>query len=278
MMADWNKIVLKEYPKFNIVGEEWVTNPGIVAYWQKGQINRDGYQGFTPSLMDFPLQDALSRSLRERDGRLSGWNILYRALANDFLYPDPFNLVVFPDNHDMSRFYMQVGMDQDLYKLGITYILTTRGVPQIFYGSEILMTHTESNSHGDIRKDFPGGWEGDQINGFTGENLTEDEKAMQAFFRKLLHWRKDNLLVQKGKLIHYLPEGGVYILGRYIEDDRLMVVLNQAEEDVALELDRYSELIGRHTSGRDVISGKVYELGEELKVPALTPLILELSK
>ena len=125
-----------------------------------------------------------------------------KLLANDFLYPDPFNLVVFPDNHDMSRFYMQVGMDQDLYKLGITYILTTRGIPQIFYGSEILMTHTESNSHGDIRKDFPGGWEGDRVNGFTGENLTEDEKAMQAFFRKLLHWRKDNLLVQKGKLIH----------------------------------------------------------------------------
>jgi len=278
MMADWNKLVLEEYPQFNIVGEEWVTNPGIVAYWQKGQINRDGYQGFTPSLMDFPLQNALSRSLTEREGRRSGWHILYSALANDFLYPDPFNLVIFPDNHDMPRFYMQVGMDQDLYKLGITYILTTRGVPQIFYGSEILMTHTESNSHGAIRKDFPGGWEGDRVNGFTGENLTEDEKAMQAFFRKLLHWRKDNLLVQKGKLIHYLPEGGVYVLGRYIEDDRLMIVLNQDEEDVTLKLDRYAELIGSHTSGRDVISGKAYELGEELQVPALTPLVLELGK
>ena len=278
MMAKWNKRVLDEYPGFNIVGEEWSLNPGLIAYWQKGQINKDGYQGYVPSMMDFPLQDALSRSLRERKGwNAPGWKILYDALSSDFLYPDPYNLVIFLDNHDMPRFYMQLGMDQDLYRLGITYLLTTRGIPQIYYGSEILMTH-KGGGHGVIRSDFPGGWKGDKVNGFTGENLTEDEKAMQAFFRKLLQWRKESPVIHGGKLIHYVPQRGIYVYGRYNADSRVMILLNQDSKDVELKLDRYSELIGRHTSGRDVISGKVYELGEVLRIPALTPLVLELSK
>lgn len=276
MIADWNKLLLEEYPKFTVVGEEWSHNPGLIAYWQKGQINKDGYQGYTPSMMDFPLQNALSRSLREREGRNSGWMILYDALTSDFLYPDPYNLVIFPDNHDMQRFYMQVGMDQDLYKLGITYILTTRGIPQIYYGSEILMTHTGSRGGGS-RKDFPGGWEGDRVNGFTGENLGQDEKAMQEFFRKLLHWRKNSPVIHSGKLIHYVPQEGVYVFGRYNEDQRVMIILNQDPYDVTLKLDRYVELVGNYTSGRDVISDQIFELGDELKVPALTPLVLELK-
>ncbi len=170
-MAEWNKRVLREYPDFNIVGEEWSLNPAIVSYWQKGQTNFDGYRGELPGLMDFPLQNALSVSLTEAEGWASGLIRLYETLASDFLYPDPDNLVVFPDNHDMSRFFMQVGMDVDLFKLGIAFILTTRGIPQIFYGTEILMSHTEGNDHGHIRKDFPGGWEGDKINGFTGRWL-----------------------------------------------------------------------------------------------------------
>jgi glycosidase len=277
MMSDWNKLLLEEYPKFKVVGEEWSHNPGLIAYWQKGQINKDGYQGYTSSMMDFPLQNALSRSLTEKEGRNAGWKILYDALSSDFLYPDPYNLVIFPDNHDMQRFIKQVGNDQDLFKLGITYILTTRGIPQIYYGSEIMLGYPENQSGGN-REDFPGGWEGDRVNGFTGDNLGQDKKVMQDFFRKLLHWRKNNPVIHRGKLIHYVPEGGVYVLGRYNEESRIIVILNQDEEDVTLELDRFSELIARHTSGREVISGRTFELGEELKVPAKTPLVLELSK
>ncbi|KPL16521.1 MAG: alpha-amlyase [Bacteroides sp. SM23_62] len=279
MMAEWNRRVLEEYPDFNIVGEEWSLNPGLVSYWQKGQQNGDGYQGNLPSLMDFPLQHALTTSLlgKSEEWWNDDWVTLYDALASDFLYPDPSNLVIFPDNHDMPRFYMQVGMDVDLYKLGITYILTTRGIPQIFYGSEILMTHTESNDHGHIRKDFPGGWQGDETNGFTGEGLTEKEREMQVFFKTLLNWRKYNPVIHSGKLIHFAPEDAVYVLGRYNKDKAVMIVLNKNRNPIELAPWRFRELIKDHITGTDILSNKSFDLTKDLKLPPVTPLILELN-
>ncbi|MDT8433102.1 MAG: glycoside hydrolase family 13 protein [Bacteroidales bacterium] len=278
MMAAWNKRVLKEYPDFNIVGEEWSLNPGLVSYWQKGQTNHDGYDGEIPSMMDFPLQSALSESLtEEEEGWNTGWKKLYDALSNDFLYPDPYNLVIFPDNHDMPRFFMQVGMDTDLYKLGITYILTTRGIPQIFYGSEVLMTHKESNHHGHIRKDFPGGWAGDNVNAFAGQGLTEDQQEIQDFFRKLLNWRKQHAVIHTGRLIHYVPEDGVYVYGRYNDQKRVMVLLNKTGEKAELDPVRFRELIRQSTSGTDVITGAEVDLTGKIIVPAKTGLVLELK-
>jgi len=277
MMAEWNRRVLTEYPDFNIVGEEWSLNPAIVSYWQKGQTNSDGYDGNIPSMMDFPLQSALKESLTEPESWNTGWIKLYEALANDFLYPDPANLVIFPDNHDMPRFFMQVEMDRDLYKLGITYILTTRGIPQIFYGSEILMTHTESDHHGDIRKDFPGGWHGDPINAFTGKGLSQEQKEMQAYFRKMLNWRKDAAVIHTGQMIHYAPEKGVYVYGRYDENNRVMVLLNKTGKEVTLEAGRFSELISHFSRGTDILSGAVFELDQSITVPARTGLVLELN-
>ena len=277
MMAEWNKRVLDEYPDFNIVGEEWSMNPGLISYWQKGQTNVDGYDGQIPSMMDFPLQSALSQSLNEEDNWNTGWIKLYEAISNDFLYPDPYNLVIFPDNHDMPRFYMQLGMNQNLYKLGITYILTTRGIPQIFYGSEILMTHTESNHHGHIRKDFPGGWEGDLKNGFTGEGLTKEEKEMQEFFKILLNWRKENPVIHTGKMIHYAPEDGVYVYGRYNDNKTVMVMLNKTNDKKTILTKRFEELMGSYSIGINVISGETVELLPEIIIPAQTGLVLELK-
>lgn len=277
MMAEWNKRLLLEYPDLNIVGEEWSTNPGLVSYWQKDQVNHDGYEGWIPSMMDFPLQHALRESLTNKEDWNTGWITLYEALSNDFLYPNPYNLVIFPDNHDMSRFYMQVGMDEDLYKLGITYILTTRGIPQIFYGSEILMTHTEGDHHGWIRKDFPGGWKGDKKNGFTGEGLEANEKEMQEFFKTLLNWRKENPVIHTGKMIHYAPENGVYVFGRYNNEKTVMVLLNKTKKKTSLKTERFNELIGQYKKGTDVISGSRIDLRKKIKVPAKTGLILELQ-
>jgi glycosidase len=277
MMAEWNRRVLAEYPGFNIVGEEWSLDPGLVSYWQKGQVNRDGYRGSLPSLMDFPLQAALTGSLLAEDGWDSGWLMLYETLASDHLYPDPYNLVIFPDNHDMSRFYMQLGMDADLYRLGIIYILTTRGIPQILYGSEIPMTHTESNHHGDIRKDFPGGWSGDPVNAFTGDGLSEAQLEMQDFFRQLLHWRRENPVIHTGELIHYAPQGGSYVFGRYNDENRVMVLLNKSGQQIILDTERFKELIGTFIGGTDVLTGQRYHITEPLEVPAVTGLILELE-
>jgi glycosidase len=277
-MAEWNKRVLKEYPGFNLVGEEWSENPAIVSYWQRGQTNSDGYQGELPGLMDFPLQNALSRALNEPEEWGSGLIRLYETLANDFLYPDPDNLVVFPDNHDMSRFFMQVGMNVDLLRLGIAYILTTRGIPQIFYGTEILMTHTEGNNHGYIRKDFPGGWEGDKINGFTGLGLSAQELEIQNYFKKLLNWRKNCPVIHSGKMTHFVPQNGVYVYFRYDDGSKVMVILNKNKNEQLLELERFREILRDSVKGTDVISGKEIELNDIILLPPLAPLILELDK
>jgi glycosidase len=275
-MAEWNKRVLQEYPYFNIVGEEWTINPAIVSYWQRGQTNLDGYRGELPSLMDFPLQNALSMALTEPEGWSSGLIRIYETLANDFLYPDPGNLVVFPDNHDMSRFFMQVGMNVDLFKLGISFILTTRGIPQIFYGTEILMTHTEGNDHGHIRKDFPGGWQGDKINGFTGRGLTSSEIEIKEYFKKLLNWRKNCKLVQNGKLTHFVPQDGIYVYFRYNDEGKVMVILNKNLHEQILNLERFRELLDKGEKGREVISGKVIELEDEIVLEPMTPMIIEI--
>jgi len=275
LMAEWNRRVLNEYPHFNITGEEWSPDPGLLSYWQLGKQNVDGYQGNLPSLLDFPVQIALSKSLMTPDGWDSGWLKLYETLASDFEYPDPYNLVIFPDNHDMSRFYMQVGMNEELYKLGIIFILTTRGIPQIFYGSEILMTHP-GDQHGDIRKDFPGGWPGDPVNAFTGKGLTKDQLEMQQFFKNLLFYRQNNPVLQSGKLIHYAPEKGTYVYGRYNAEKRVMVILNKSEMPMTLDMERFSELTANCRTGTDILSGRTFSLDSELKINGLTGYILEL--
>jgi len=277
MMAEWNRRVLDEYPHFNIVGEEWSLNPAIVSYWQKGQTNRDGYNGELPSLMDFPLQNAVSEALNDKEDWDGGLIKIYEMLANDFLYPDPFNLVVMPDNHDMPRFYMQLDMDRDLYRNGIVFFLTTRGIPQIFYGSEILMTHKEGDDHGYIRKDFPGGWPGDKVNAFTGKGMGGEEKNMQNMFRKLLNWRKTSEVIHSGRLKHFAPEHGTYVYFRYDDDDMVMVILNKNASPWELGLERFSEMLGDKKTAHDVLGGRDYELGKTISLSPRKPYILEIK-
>lgn len=276
MMAEWNQRVLKEYPDFMLVGEEWSMNPAVVSYWQKGQTNFDGYDGMIPSMMDFPLQEAVSKGLKEKEDWGTGLIRIYELLANDFLYPDPSNLVIFPDNHDMPRFFMQQDMDKDLYKLGIAFFLTTRGIPQIFYGSEILMTHTEGNDHGVIRKDFPGGWEGDKINGFSGSGLQKDQAEVQNFFWTLLNWRKDKTVIHNGSLMHFAPEDGIYVYFRYNKTDKVMVILNKNLKEMDLNLERFNEILKGLKSGKDILSGKEIQLAEKLVLEPMSPMIIEL--
>ncbi len=276
MMAGWTKKVLAEYPHFNMVGEEWSDNPAIVSYWQRGQNNRDGYQSALPSLMDFPLQAALVKALTEPEGWGTGWIKLFETIGLDFLYPDPYNLVVIPDNHDMARFFMQVGKDTALFKLGMTYLLTTRGIPQVYYGTEILMTHPKTNEHGDIRRDFPGGWEGDSTNAFTGEGLRTQQIQMQGYFKKLLNWRKNNEVIHTGKLRHFAPENGCYVFFRYNKEKTVMVILNKNTASLKLPLHKYTEMLTNYSAGKDVLTGKEFILSGEIIVPAYQPLVLEL--
>lgn len=276
MLAEWCERVLDEYPDFNIVGEEWSTNPITVAYWQKGQDNKDGYEPHLPTVMDFPLQDAVTRSLNEEEGWNTGLIKMYESLSNDYIYPDPQNILVFPDNHDMPRFYMQLGMDQDLYKLGITYYLTTRGIPQFLYGSEILMTHTEGDGHGYIRKDFPGGWESDKVNAFTGENMGEDELAMQEFFMRLLNWRKENPVIHTGELTHFSPVDDVYVYFRYDDSKTVMVIINKNQKKYELDLERFHSFISGSKEGLDILNNKKVMLLDKLVLDPVTPYVIQI--
>lgn len=278
-MTEWTRRMMEEYPNLNIVGEEWSDNPVIVSYWQQGKRNKDGYVSYLPSLMDFPLQSVLSQSMKEKESPYAGGLIkLYRMLANDVLYPDPNNLVVFMDNHDMSRFYTQMDEDAALLKLGMAYLLTTRGIPQLYYGTEILMSNKGTEDHGVIRSDFPGGWKGDKVNAFTGKGLSAEAKDMQQYTKKILHWRKGNTVISQGSLVHYAPENGVYAYFRAYQGKTVMVVLNKNEKETALSLDRFADNLAGVAEGHNIIDGKDYRMDKEaLSLPAKSAMILELK-
>lgn len=277
-MTEWTRRVMEEYPNFNVVGEEWHEDPAIVSYWQRGKHNANGYVSYLPTLMDFPIQAAMSKALKEPEGWFDGWHRLYETLAQDFLYPDPYVLVTFPDNHDMSRIFTQLNEDFDLYKMAIAFVLTTRGTPQIYYGTEILMKNPGTGDHGIIRSDFPGGWDGDLVNGFTGEGLTNQQKEAQAFVANLLHWRKNATAVHFGKLVHFQPRDGVYVYFRFDEKQKVMVVMNKNTADSELALDRFAEVLATPASAKDVITGKAFQLDESISVPARGVLVLEVEE
>jgi glycosidase len=252
-------------------------NPAIVAYWQKGKINQDGYVSYLPGLMDFPLNNAVIQSLKNPESWGGGLVTLFEALANDFQYADPEKLVIFPDNHDMSRIYTQLGENYDLLKMSIAYYATTRGIPQIFYGTEILMSNPGTEEHGVIRSDFPGGWAGDQVNAFTGSGLSEKQKQAQEFFSKILNWRKTSEVIHSGKLKHFAPEDGVYVYFRYNQNQKVMVVMNKNAQEKSIDTNRFSEIMDNSTSGKDVISGTTITDLKNLKVPAMSAMIIELK-
>jgi glycosidase len=271
-MSDWTCAVMSEYPGFNIVGEEWSENPAIVAHWLKGKVNPNGYSSCLPGAMDFPIQGALRKSLTNNN-----WYPLYETLSMDFLYPDANSLVVFPDNHDMSRLYSQVNENLDLFNLGLTYMLTTRGTPQIYYGTEILMSNPGTDDHGIIRSDFPGGWQGDQKNGFSNIGLSSNQIETKSHIQKLLKWREKNGVIHHGKMMHFVPENNIYVYFRYDNDEKVMVVLSLNKKDVTLDLKRFKEMLPISFSATEIISGTNMELADSLNVPAYKSLILSMK-
>ena len=277
-MTEWTRRLMEEFPYLNIVGEEWFERPSTVAYWQAGKDNPNGYVSYLPSLMDFPIQRAFAQALVEEEAFKSGWITAYEMLAQDFLYADPYNLVIFPDNHDMSRIFKQVDEDEDLFRMAMVYFCTIRGIPQIYYGTEILMSNGPEGDHGDIRSDFPGGWAGDKMNAFTGEGLKANQKAAQDFTRTLLKWRQSATAVHYGKMTHFLPEDGIYVYFRYDDEQKVMVVMNKNEDATDLALDRFVEQLEGHKQGKDVLSGAGYDLAaEQISVPGRSVLVLEVE-
>jgi len=274
-MSRWSCAIMEEYPNFSIVGEEWSENPAIVAYWQKGKTNPDGYTSCLGSLMDFPLQSALIPGLTEgevyyKDGLIR----MYEMLANDFLYADPDRLVVFPDNHDMNRFFTQVNEDYNLFKMGIAYILTVRGIPQIYYGTEILMKSPLQRDDGALRADFPGGWKNDPVDAFSGKGMTTRQLEAREFLKTLLNWRKSASCIHDGKMVHYVPEQGTYVYFRLNDQQRVMVAMNKNYNDIRLDSSRFAELQNGVIIGTEVISGKKIPM-DNIVIPARSVILIE---
>jgi len=242
-MSDWAGAIMTEYPNFSIVGEEWSHNPLLVAYWQSGNNNRDGYESNLKSTMDFPMLKAMVDGVNEEESWDKGLVKIYEGLANDFSYVSPKDIMVFLDNHDKSRIYTQVGQDITKTKMALGYMLCLPRIPQIYYGTEILMDDSENpGDHGLIRTDFPGGWKGDAVNAFTGEGLTADQKEMQSFLKSILNYRKSSKAIQNGKTVHFAPENGVYVLFRTLEDETVVLILNKNDKPISLDLKRFDEI------------------------------------
>ena len=276
-LSRWSQRIIDEYPNFNMVGEEWTSNPAIVSYWQKGKVNSDHYLSYSPSMMDFPLYYALQEGLMGEDGDRTGLNVLYESLANDFQYPAPENLVIFDGNHDTNRIFSELAQDDGLYRMAMVYLATMRGIPQFTYGTEILMTSPKQRDDGRVRADFPGGWPGDAVNAFSGRGLGKAQSQAQQFLRRLLTWRKGASAIHGGKLMHFVPEQGTYVYFRYDGTKRVMVVFNKNLKPATLELSRFHEMLTPQSAGTDVFSGQRFSLSQTLTLPARSAMILEVE-
>jgi glycosidase len=276
-LKKWSCRVMDEYPDFTMVGEEWSYNPIITSYWQRGKVNPDGYTSCLTTVMDFSLQSALVSALKNTAKGGDAFTGLYEALANDFIYPDPNNIMVFGDNHDMDRIYTQLGKDLALTKMALTYLLTIRGIPQLYYGTETLMDNTaHPNDHGVIRSDFPGGWKGDTVNAFTTFGLSADQKNMQAYLRKVLNWRKNNPVIADGKTLHFAPFDGLYVYFRYNQDKTIMVVMNKNEGDMVIDTKRFAEILANKSKAENVLTGEVLTGISTLTVKGKTATVLNI--
>ncbi len=273
-LSTWSMRLATEYPNFNFVGEEWSSNSTMVSYWQKDSKRHDDYVSFIPSMMDFPLQNALIKGLLEKDTWDSGIGNIFRVLANDFQYGNPYNLVVFAGNHDMARIYSLLNERMDLYKMAMSIICTIRGIPQIYYGTEIAMASTDD--HGELRKDFPGGWPNDDKNAFTGHGLNERELDAQNYLKKLLNWRKNNLAIAKGDLIHYPVQDGIYVYFRRYENEMVMVIINNNDRAKTVYPDHFNETIKGRTKGVNIINDRLHYLSREINIPGKSTLVLEI--
>lgn len=278
-MSQWCKEVLDEYPYFNIVGETWLNSNVLVSYWQKDSKLAAPKNSNLPTVMDFPLQGLMNQAFDEETTEWAGGLYkLYDYQTQDLVYANPMNLLTFLDNHDTSRFATTDEKAENLtrYKQAITFLLTTRGIPQIYYGTEILMTGDKGKGDGDLRKDFPGGWQDDTTENFTANGRTAMQNEAFDFTRKLLNWRKGNEVLGKGTLKHYSIQNGTYVYERKYNGRSVVVMMNGTGQAQTLNLTPYREILPQ-AEAKDFLSGRTVTLGETLELQPREILLLEFN-
>lgn len=275
-MSQWCKEVNEEYPYFNIVGETWLNSNVQIAYWQKDSKIAAPKNSYLPTVMDFPLQGLMNQAFDEETGEWGGGLYrLYDYLSQDLVYANPMGLLTFLDNHDTSRFAADEDKANNLtrYKQALAFMLTTRGIPQIYYGTEILMSGNKGNGDGALRRDFPGGWKGDEINAFSEKGRTALQNEAFNYTRKLLQWRKGNLAVTKGNMKHFSIRQGVYVYQREYNGQSVVVFMNGTNSSQELELTPYREVLPSDSS-TDLLSEKTIKLTDKLSLNPRETLIL----
>ncbi len=274
-MAGWIRDVEREYPNFNIVGECWYGNEGGEAFWQKGsKVNPKGDPEL-PTVMDFVLSIKARDAFSGQTDRLSGLNEIYDHLALDYLFPDPSKILTFLDNHDTDRFLLEEPDSLGWWKQAMTFLLTSRGIPQIYYGTELLMNGSKEGSDGYVRRDFPGGFPGDGTNAFTREGRSNKQNEAFDFLSRLLNWRRGNDVIAKGSLKHFMPENGIYVYRRALDDKEVIVMINGNDTPVTTTMERTLEILPYGAERRDMLSGETITITPEMTFPSRAIYILE---
>ena len=272
-MADWMKVLNKEYPNFNTVGETWVTEPAYTAAWQKDSKLSD-INSNLKTVMDFAFFDRLSQAKNEEtDDWWKGWNRIYNSLCYDYLYTDPSSVMAFIENHDTDR-YLGNGKDSTALKQAYALLLTMKRIPQLYYGTEILMNGTKTETDGNVRQDFPGGFPGDKVNKFTNEGRTKAENAMFDWTSRLLHWRQNNDVIINGSQTQFIPHHGVYVLARQHNGKTVLTILNGKKADNQVDVARYAEVIGSHTTATDILTGATVDLTKNIPLTQRQAMVL----
>ena len=293
--SEWCKAIMTEYPNFNIVGECWTSSIPQLAYWQGGNANKDGFDSHLPSIMDFPLHDALRAALAEDEG---GWGMgmtkVYDILSHDFVYHDLSKMLIFPGNHDTARIGDMVRKDPRALKIAMTMMATMRGIPQIFAGDELMFVSSRPDNVGDhpgLRVDFPGGWKGDEIDLFTAEGREAQthntdglkvEKGQAAdlfnYVSRLFQWRKTADVIHNGKTMHFMTRDNTYAYFRYNDEAAVFVYINNNLEPVNVPWSYYSEITEGLQGGIDVLSGEPVEVSDATVVAPKTALVVEYKR
>ena len=273
-MAQWMKIISEEYPNFNTVGETWVTEPAYTAAWQKNS-RLSSVNSYLPTVMDFAFYDRMNQAKHEEtDDWWNGFNRIYNSLVYDYLYEDPSHVMAFLDNHDTDRF-LGNGKDSTALRQALALLLTINRIPQLYYGTEILMNGTKQVTDGNVRKDFPGGFPGDKDNKFTRKGRTKAENAMFDWLSRLLHWRQGNEVITKGSQTQFIPYNGVYVIARQYKGRTVLTILNGKKSENKLSVARYAEVICGKTSATDVITGNKVDLSSDLLLSPRQALVIE---
>lgn len=272
-----NKALLNEYPKLHMFGETWVHGVINQAYFTENTLNIK-FKSNLPAATDFQTHMyGILPTLKESFGWTEGVNKLYTTLAQDLVYKDPMKLVNFLDNHDKTRFFSEIGEDLAKFRMGVGWLLTARGIPQFYYGTEILMKGV-SNPDGWVRLDFPGGWEGDKQNKFEASGRTGQENEAFNWTKSIANFRRNSSAIKTGKFMQYVPVDGVYTYFRYDNKQTIMVVMNTDDKDISINMNRFSERTKGFTKARNIVTGVSTELSQSWLVSAKSIWIMELGK